>query len=72
VYPFGIPDPTDGYYAPTFYGRGATAETAFYDGVREIVLGRKQMNEYDALVREWNSTAGDQVKREYMDAMAAA
>jgi putative aldouronate transport system substrate-binding protein len=72
VYPFGIPDPTDGYYAPTFYGRGATAETAFFDGVREIVLGRKPMSEYDDVVREWNSTAGDQVKREYMDAMAAA
>jgi putative aldouronate transport system substrate-binding protein len=70
--PFGIPDPTDGFYAPTFYGKGAVAETAFFDGVREIVLGRKPMSDYDGLVSEWNASAGDQVKREYAEAMAGA
>ena len=67
--PLGIDDPTNGYYSPTFFGKGQVAEQAFYDGVREIVLGRSQMSDYDGLVRQWNSAAGEQVKQEFLQAM---
>ena len=68
----GIEDPTNGYYAPTFYGKGVVAENTFYDGVREIVLGRAPLSGYDALVKDWSAAAGDQIKQEFQQAMAAA
>lgn len=64
--PLGIDDPTNGYYAPSFYGKGVVAENTFFDGVREIVLGRSPMSAYDGLVKDWLAAAGDQMKREYL------
>jgi putative aldouronate transport system substrate-binding protein len=70
--PLGIDDPTNGFYAPTFYGKGVVADNTFFDGVREIVLGRSPMSDYDGLVKEWSAAAGDQIKAEYLQAMSAA
>jgi putative aldouronate transport system substrate-binding protein len=70
--PLGVDDPTNGFYAPTLYAKGAVAEMAFNDGVREILLGRSPMSAYDGLVKDWASAAGDQIRKEYTDAIAAA
>ena len=67
--PLGLPDPTAGLYAPTFYGKGVVADNTFFDGVREIVLGRSQMSGYDQLVKDWSAAAGDQIKSEFLQAM---
>jgi putative aldouronate transport system substrate-binding protein len=72
VLPLTIDDPTNGFYAPTVYGRGAVADTAFNDGVREILLGRKPFGEFDQVLKQWQSDAGEQIRKEYLDAMAAA
>ena len=72
VLPLGIDDPTNGFYAPTLYARGATADTAYNDGIREILLGRKPFSEFDQILKEWQSAAGEQIRKEYLDAMAAA
>ncbi|HET6320220.1 MAG TPA: hypothetical protein VFG86_27495, partial [Chloroflexota bacterium] len=68
--PLGIDDPTNGYYAPTAYSKGAVADIAFWDAVRDIITGRRAMSEYDTAVKDWVSAAGDQVRKEYLDAMA--
>jgi putative aldouronate transport system substrate-binding protein len=70
--PLGIEDPTNGFYAPTFFGKGQVAETAFFDGVREILLGRSPMSTYDTLVRDWSTSAGDQIKAEFLQAMSTS
>jgi putative aldouronate transport system substrate-binding protein len=70
--PLGVDDPTNGFYAPTVYARGATADMTWQDGVREIVLGRAPLADFDRITKEWAATAGDQIRKEYMDAMAAA
>jgi putative aldouronate transport system substrate-binding protein len=72
VLPLAIDDPTSGFYAPTVYGKGAVADVAFYDGVRDIILGRKPFSDLDQLVKDWQREAGDQIRKEYLDAMAAA
>jgi putative aldouronate transport system substrate-binding protein len=69
--PLAIDDPTNGYYAPTLYSRGAVADQAFNDGVRDIITGRRQLSEYDGLVKDWVAAAGDQIRKEYTDAMGA-
>jgi putative aldouronate transport system substrate-binding protein len=69
--PLGVDDPTNGFYSNTVYAKGAIADMAWQDGVREIILGRTPMTQYDQLTKDWQSAAGDQVRKEYMDAMAA-
>jgi len=68
--PLGIDDPTNGFYAPTVYAKGATADMAFYDGVREILRSIRPMSDLDGLVKDWSRDAGDQIKKEFADAMA--
>jgi putative aldouronate transport system substrate-binding protein len=70
--PLGLEDPTNGFYSPTQYSKGAVADMSFWDGTREIILGRLPMTNYDTLVKGWQTAAGDQVRKEYTDAMAAA
>jgi putative aldouronate transport system substrate-binding protein len=69
--PLGIDDPTNGYYAPTVYAKGATADMTFNDGVREIIRSIRPMSDLDQLVKDWSRDAGDQIKKEFADAMAA-
>jgi putative aldouronate transport system substrate-binding protein len=68
----GIDDPTNGLYAPTAYGKGAVADIAWNDAVREIISGRRPMSDYDTVTKEWASAAGDQMRKEYVDAIAAS
>jgi putative aldouronate transport system substrate-binding protein len=70
--PLGVDDPTNGFYAPTLYSKGANADMTWQDGIREIIVGRLPLSDYDKLTTDWRTTAGDQVRKEYMDAMAAA
>ena len=69
--PFGVDDPTNGFYSPTVFAKGAVADMTFWDGLRDIILSRRPMSDYDQLVTDWKNTAGDQVRKEYTDAMAA-
>jgi putative aldouronate transport system substrate-binding protein len=70
--PLGIDDPTNGFYAATQYSKGNVADIAFNDGVRAIELGQRPLSDYDTLVKEWQTAAGDQIRNEYMEAIAAA
>ena len=69
--PLGVDDPTNGFLAPTLYGKGANADMVFWDGLRDVILSRRPFSDYDQLVTDWKTTAGDQVRKEYSDAMAA-
>jgi putative aldouronate transport system substrate-binding protein len=69
--PAGVSDPTDGYFSATAWGRGQTADARFLDGVADIILSRRPMTDYDDLVKAWQTEAGETVRKEYMDSMAA-
>jgi putative aldouronate transport system substrate-binding protein len=69
--PLGVDDPTNGFLAPTLYAKGANADMVFWDGLRDVILSRRPFTDYDQLVTDWKTTAGDQVRKEYTDAMAA-
>jgi putative aldouronate transport system substrate-binding protein len=70
--PAGVYDPTLGYYAPTAYTKGATADMTFQDAVRDIILLRRPLSDLDTAVNDWRSSAGDQVRKEYLEAIASA
>jgi putative aldouronate transport system substrate-binding protein len=70
--PIGVDDPTNGFYSNTVYAKGAIADMAWQDGIREVILGRSPLTDYDKLIKDWQTAAGDQVRKEYTDAITAA
>ena len=68
-----VADVTLGYYSPTAASSvGKQAEQNWQDGMNNIMLGRNPMSDYDQLVKDWQNAAGNKIKGEYNDAIAAA
>jgi putative aldouronate transport system substrate-binding protein len=65
-------DPTLGLYSPTAAGQGNLAQDALMAGLSDIVQGRRPIAEMDSLVVEWRQKAGDKIRGEFQDAIAAA
>jgi putative aldouronate transport system substrate-binding protein len=70
--PTGIYDPTLGFYSATNYAKGAAAYQTASDGINDIILGRQPMSAYDSIVKTWAAAAGDQIRKEYTQAITAA
>jgi putative aldouronate transport system substrate-binding protein len=68
----GVEDPTIGFYSEADSRQGIVANQRFGDGVTDIIAGRRPMSDLPGLIEEWKSNGGDQVRKEYEDAMAAA
>jgi putative aldouronate transport system substrate-binding protein len=67
-----VADVTLGYYSPTQAATaGKQAEQAFTDGLNNIMVARDDMGSYDQLVKSWQNAAGNSIKKEYNDAIAA-
>jgi putative aldouronate transport system substrate-binding protein len=67
----GVVDPTLGYYSPTYYSKGTLAEMTFRQAAVDIVVGRRPFSDFDQIVKDWRSAAGDQIRKEYLGAFAA-
>ncbi len=44
----------------------------FNDGLAEILQGRRPLDDLDQLVTDWQSNGGEQMRKEYLEAMNAA
>jgi hypothetical protein len=51
--------------------QGIQAQQTFSDAVNEIILGHRPMEDFDGLVQTWKSSAGDQIRKEYMESISA-
>jgi putative aldouronate transport system substrate-binding protein len=68
-----VGDATLGYYSPTqASAAGKQADQSFLDGLNNIMVARDSMSTYDQLVKDWQNSAGNKIKQEFSDAMAAA
>ena len=65
------PDPTLGLYSPTYTAQQPLLDQAITDGVSDIVIGRAQLSDLDALVKDWRNNGGDKARGEYQDALTA-
>ncbi|MBV8083575.1 MAG: hypothetical protein JO247_02055 [Chloroflexi bacterium] len=65
----GITDPTYPLYSPTNGGPGVPARQAVIDGINNIVTGRDPLTNFDQLVADWKTKAGDKIRGEYQDAL---
>jgi putative aldouronate transport system substrate-binding protein len=70
--PHGVPDPTWGMYSPALATKGVTANRTMVDGITDIVVGRRPIADFDALVKDWQDAAGEQIRKELQDAIAQA
>jgi putative aldouronate transport system substrate-binding protein len=70
--PAGIDDPTWGLDSPTYGSLGAPITQSVNDTLTDIVVGRREMSEYDTMVADWRSKGGDQIRNELERAVAAA
>src|SRR5581483_7367605 len=70
--PAGVADPTLGFYSPTFGKSNAVLTKQVMDGVSDIIAGNRPISDWDGIVKQWASGGGDQMRKEYLDAMAAA
>jgi putative aldouronate transport system substrate-binding protein len=68
----GVEDPTIGFYSDADSRQGIVANQRFGDGVTDIIAGRRPTSDLPGLIQEWKTNGGDQVRKEYEDAMAAA
>ena len=64
-------DPTLGLYSATAFNQGLPAQEAFYSGVSDIVQGRRPVADLPQLVQDWRSKAGDTMRAEYQNGLAA-
>lgn len=68
--PAGISDPTLGYCSPTLGNKGAVLNRTMLDGITDIVAGRRPLEDYDGLVKDWAAGGGEQMRRELLDAIS--
>jgi putative aldouronate transport system substrate-binding protein len=65
-------DPTLGLYSATAASLNPQAQDALMSGVSDIIQGRRPIGDLDSLVADWRTKAGDKMRGEFQDAIAAA
>jgi putative aldouronate transport system substrate-binding protein len=68
----GVADPTRGFHSPTQSRKGVAADQAFYDGVADILFNRRPFSDFDQLVTDWRTNAGDAIRKEFLDEISAS
>jgi putative aldouronate transport system substrate-binding protein len=68
----GLSDPTRGYHSPTQSRKGVSADQTFHDGVADILFNRRPFTDFDQLVTEWRTSAGDAIRKELLDEISAS
>ena len=66
----GIEDPTYGLFSATNVAKGAAIEQPYTDTLTDIVLGRRPMDDYDQMVKDWQNAGGNQIRSEFEQALA--
>jgi putative aldouronate transport system substrate-binding protein len=64
-------DPTQGHYSATAFSQGTLAQDTLFGGVSDIVQGRRPIADLKGLVAEWRTKAGDKMRAEFQEAIAA-
>jgi putative aldouronate transport system substrate-binding protein len=68
----GVPDPTRGFHSATQSRKGVAADQAFFDGVADILFNRRPFSDFDSLVNDWRTNAGDAIRQEFLTEINAA
>jgi len=66
-----VADPTFGVYSNTNNSTGVPVTMAFKDAITDIMVGHRPMSDYDQVLKEWQTNAGNQIRSELQQTMAA-
>ena len=69
--PQGVEDASIGSYSLTNAQKGATLLEGMGGGTQDIIAGRRPMGDYDALLQDWRTQGGNQVKDELSQSYAS-
>ncbi|MBV9582539.1 MAG: extracellular solute-binding protein [Chloroflexi bacterium] len=69
--PIGVSDATLGYYSPTSNAKGIRLRLAFNDGLLEVLQGSRPLGDLDQLVKDWQANGGEDMRKEFLTAIAA-
>lgn len=70
--PMTMKNPTTGLYSETNSSKGSVLSDILANAQKEILQGRKDIDTWDDAVQKWRDQGGDQVRKEYEEALAAA
>lgn len=65
----GIDNPTFGVFSPTDAAKTGELTQLIRDRLTSIVTGRDPLSAFDAWIKDWRSRGGDQIRKEYQDAL---
>lgn len=68
--PAGIEDPTWGLFTPSMGTVGPTIGQLVLDTLTDILVGRRDVSEYDQMVKDWQTRGGNQLRGELEQAIA--
>jgi putative aldouronate transport system substrate-binding protein len=68
--PAGIEDPTWGLFTPSMGSVGPTIGQLVLDTLTDILVGRRELSDYDQMVKDWQSKGGNQLRGELEQAIA--
>ncbi len=66
-----VANPTAGKFSATQGDKGAELSQLITDTYTAVVTGREPIESFDAMLDEWRSRGGDDIRREYEEAIAA-
>ncbi len=72
IVPDSLPMPTEGLYSESNLTKGATLAKDLKFAQNDIVAGRKPLSSWDDAVASWQQNGGDEIRKEYEAAFAAA
>ena len=70
--PSAVSDPTFGQVSATNFAKGFNLAQTLNAGLVDIVVGRRDLSDYDQLVKDWQTNGGEQVRKEYTDSINGA
>jgi putative aldouronate transport system substrate-binding protein len=62
--PQGVEDASIGTFSPTFASKGTILLETIGGAAQDIIAGRRSIDEWDQVVKEWQSNGGTQIKTE--------
>jgi putative aldouronate transport system substrate-binding protein len=69
VMPTAIKNPVDGLVSATALKKGSLLAKIIKDGMTDILAGRKKLDTWDDVVKKWKSQGGDDMAKEYAEAL---
>ncbi|MBV9581710.1 MAG: hypothetical protein JO057_24285 [Chloroflexi bacterium] len=71
VLPAGVADPTFGAVSVTAATKGVALANTLNDGMADVLVGRRPLSDFDQIVSDWRTNGGDQMRKEFSDALAS-